>query len=288
MRQDGSLIPQDGALSTAGEDALGVVRSIPVEAIEPNRYQPRSRFDDDGLAALADSIRELGVLQPVLVRPAGHDRFELIAGERRWRAARRAGMRMIPALVRGVEDLASLEQAIVENLHRQDLSALEEATAYQQLVDDFAMTQEQIARRVGKSRSAVSNMLRLLQLPPSVQRLVADGSLSAGHARALLTVVDPVAQLEIADRIVQADLSVRQVERLVRRLATGAADDSPGAGSGSGTGEPEAGAGYLEVTRLLEERLATKVEVAPSGSGGRLVIRFADPEDLRRIFDLLA
>lgn len=258
---------------------------IDVDAVIPNEFQPRHHFDDEALLALTESIRELGVLQPILVRPDGPDCYQLIAGERRWRAARRAGLATIPAIVRVTEDQGSLEQAIVENLHREDLNALEEAAAYQQLVEDFRLTQDQVAVRVGKSRSAVSNTLRLFQLPPAVQRLVAEGRLGAGHARAILGLEDPASQVALAERVVGEDLSVRGVEDAVRASAQG------GESSSGGTSKSEGGRGKsasaLEVERRLEDRLGTRVEVVESSGNGKLVIRFADRDDLDRIFGLL-
>ena len=189
----GALIPSE--LAASDQDAS--LRELAVSQIDPNPLQPRERFDEESLVALTASISELGVLQPVLVRPVG-DRFELIAGERRWRAAKRAGLQSIPAVVRTVDDTTSLEQAVVENLHRQDLNALEEAAAYQQLIEDFGLSHDDVARRVGKSRSAVSNTLRLFQLPPTIQKLVAEGQLAAGHARALLGTPDRAFQEALA------------------------------------------------------------------------------------------
>jgi ParB family chromosome partitioning protein len=218
----GALIPNELVRETSA-----AFRDLPISAIEPNRYQPREHFDEEALLALSDSIRELGVLQPVLVRPLDDERFELIAGERRWRAARRAGLTAIPALVRDVSDTGSLEQALVENLHRTDLNPLEEAAAYQQLLEDFELTQEQVATRVGKSRPAVANTLRLLQLPASIQRLVAEQRLTAGHARALLGTPDRAFQEAFAQRIVREGLTVRQAEDEVRRQLAG--DDGPDA-----------------------------------------------------------
>ncbi|MFN0029094.1 MAG: ParB/RepB/Spo0J family partition protein [Acidimicrobiales bacterium] len=208
----GALIPSD--LAAVGHD---VFREVPLAAIEPNRYQPRVHFDEASIVALSESIRELGVLQPVLLREVEGDLYELVAGERRWRAARKAGLSTIPAIVRPADDRAALEQALVENLHRADLSALEEAAAYQQLMEDFGMTQEQVAARVGKSRSAVANTLRLLQLPTSTQRLLADGRLSAGHARALLSTPDRSLQERLARQVADESWTVRQVEEAVRR-----------------------------------------------------------------------
>ncbi len=273
---------------------MGELRELPVDVIIPNEFQPRRRFDDAALESLTESVRELGVLQPVLVRPDGGGRFELIAGERRWRAARRAGLTLIPAVIRRTADQGALEQAIVENLHREDLTALEEAHAYQQLVDDFGLTRDEVAARVGKSRSAVSNTLRLFQLPVVVQRMVAERRLGAGHARAILGLIDPAAQVALAERAAAEELSVRAVEQAVR---TGEVDHDgigsmPEQGRGGDAGaSPAVGVksvGALEVERVLEERLATRVEVLETGGTGRLVIRFADDVDLDRIFRLLA
>lgn len=277
----------------ASDGVVGELRQIDVDAIVPNEFQPRRRFDEDALVALADSIRELGVLQPILVRPEGAGVYELIAGERRWRAARRVGLPSVPAIVRSTADQGSLEQAIVENLHREDLTALEEAFAYQQLVEDFGLTQDQVAARVGKSRSAVSNTLRLFQLPGSVQRMIGEGQLSAGHARAILQLADPEAQVRLADRIVDEELSVRAAEMAAKQLDPSV--DEPGLSTEAGSAPPTASrsagaksAGALEVQRVLEDRLATKVEVVEAEGNGRIVIRFADGEDLARIYQLLA
>ena len=178
-------------------------QDVPIGSISVNPYQPRDVFDEDALNSLSLSIREVGVLQPVLIRRKSSDTFELIAGERRWRAAKRAGKETIPAIVRDVEDLTSLEHALVENLHRQDLGPLEEAAAYQQLIDDFQLSQEAVAKRVGKSRPAIANALRLLQLPSSVQGFLMDGRLTAGHARALLGLPSPQEQDQLADRAIK-------------------------------------------------------------------------------------
>ena len=221
------------------------------------------------------------MLQPILVRPAGvGGRYELIAGERRWRAARQAGLATVPALVRTADDLGSLEQALVENLHREDLTALEEAAAYQQLVDDFGMTQEQVAERVGRSRPAVANTLRLLQLPPEIQRLVADGALSAGHARALLGVEDRSFQVGLAERAAKEGLTVREVEQAVRARGDGAG----GAGRSSRSAAPDRPAGLMELEELLSEHLETRVSVTLGARKGKIVVEFADLEDLERIY----
>lgn len=278
-RVDGGPGGAPGGVTVGG---LGELRDLEIDSIRPNAYQPRQHFDEDALESLADSIRELGVLQPVLVRPDNRTGgYELVAGERRWRAAQRAGMRMIPALIRQAGDQGSLEQAIVENLHRQDLNPLEEAAAYQQLAEDFGLTQDAVARRVGKSRSAVANTVRLLQLGGSVQRLVGEGLLSAGHARALLAVDDLDEQRALAERVVTEELTVRQTEDAVRRLER-ADEGGSSAGRGDG-GDRERSASAIEVERLLANHLETQVDLRWRGGGGQVVIRFADGEDLDRI-----
>ena len=256
------------------------LREVPLTAITAGGFQPRHRFDDEALEELTASVAELGVLQPVLVRPAGAG-YELIAGERRWRAARAAGLTTIPALVRTVDDAAALEQALVENLQRDDLTPLEEAAAYQQLQDEFGCTQEEVARKVGKSRTAVTNTLRLLQLPGPVQQLVNDRTLSAGHARALLGLDEPADQVELARQVVAHGWSVRQTEAAVRRATRPVAPEDPAA---PGTTRP---AGVLEVEQQLGDRLGTRVRVQVGASRGRIQIEFADLEDLARIYELL-
>lgn len=291
----GALIPSE----VAAVDQDATLQELAVSQIAPNPNQPRGHFDEEALASLTASVAELGVLQPVLVRPLGDDRYELIAGERRWRAAKRAGLQALPAVVRRIEDGASLEQAVVENLHRQDLNPLEEAAAYQQLIGDFKLSHEDVARRVGKSRSAVSNTLRLFQLPPSVQRLVADSQISAGHARALLGTPDRSFQEALARRTASEQLSVRDVEEAVRARSGG--DDSAGSETGDDDGEASrpspasagkaarAGGklrppGLLELEELLSDRLDTRVKVSMGSKRGKVTIDFASLEDLERIY----
>lgn len=284
----GALIPSE--VAAADHDAT--LREIAVSQIEPNPNQPRDHFDEEALVSLTASVTELGVLQPVLVRPLGNDRYELIAGERRWRAAKRAGLQAVPAVVRTIDDTASLEQAVVENLHRQDLNALEEAAAYQQLTEEFHLSHDDVARRVGKSRSAISNTLRLLQLPPGIQKLVAEGQLSAGHARALLGTPDRAFQEALARRAAAEQLSVRDVEEAVRARN----GEPPAAPAGA---EPEAASprpaasaagrrlrppGLLELEELLSDRLDTRVKVAMGAKKGKVTIDFASLEDLERIY----
>jgi ParB family chromosome partitioning protein len=266
-----------------------------VSDVVPNPHQPRVHFDEETLAELAASIAQVGVLQPVLVRPAG-ERYQLIAGERRWRAARRAGLTTVPAVVRTSDDVSDVEHALVENLHRQDLTPLEEAAAYQQLLEDFELTHDDIARRVGKSRSAVTNTLRLLGLPPGVQHLLADGKLSAGHARALLGTPDRALQERLARQAAAEGWSVRTVEEWVR--SGGAAPPTP-APAPRPTPAPVDGAGIADTTRLrppglleLEQLLAdlldTRVGVQMGAKHGKVTIEFADLEDLERIYRRIA
>lgn len=287
-----SLIPP--AEATAGGDGgSAILREIPVADITPNPHQPRVHFDEESLAELTGSIQQIGVLQPVLVRPVGTG-FELIAGERRWRAAGRAGLATIPAIVRTTDDLASVEQALIENLHRQDLTALEEAAAYQQLVEDFDLTHEQVAERVGRSRSAVTNTLRLLGLPPSIQHLLADGRLSAGHARALLGTPDRSLQEELARQAAEEGWTVRNVEEAVRRGTASAIEvvEEPVAppsepvhdGAGLTPTTRLRPPGLLELEELLADHLDTRVSVQMGAKRGRIAIDFADLEDLERIY----
>jgi len=282
-----SLIPQG---SDTSEPTAGFT-TVPIERVRANPYQPRRSFDEESLVGLADSIREVGVLQPILVRQAD-DGFELIAGERRLRAAKRAGLTEVPVIVRTADDVASLEQALVENLHRQDLNPLDEAAAYQQLIEDFGYTQDQVAQRVGRSRASVANLLRLFQLTPAVQKLVGDELLSAGHAKALLGHPDRAYQEALARRAVSEGLSVRDVEQLVRErleLERGTGDDvdQPDAGDDSTSRPKLRPPGLLELEQLLADRLDTRVSISMSARRGKVVVDFANLEDLERIYRLI-
>jgi ParB family transcriptional regulator, chromosome partitioning protein len=273
-----ALLPEAAHPAPEGTE----LRQVPVARISANPHQPRAVFDDEALESLAASIEALGVLQPVLVRPLGDDAYELIAGERRWRASQLVGLDSIPALVRIIDDNASLQQALVENLHREDLNPLEEAAGYQQLIDEFGLTQDEVAGRVGRSRSAVANIIRLLGLPPAVQRLLVEGSLTAGHGRALLAIESVDEQQALAERIVAEGLTVRETEEAVRRLvAAQFADDDT---SDATDAPPARPAALLEVERQLGEHLDTRVAVTMSGRRGRLVVDFANLDDLERIF----
>jgi ParB family transcriptional regulator, chromosome partitioning protein len=264
-----------------GRTPSAEVRGLAVDDIRPNPYQPRRTFDEDSLAELTDSVRLVGILQPVLVRPV-EDGYELVAGERRWRAAQAAGLAVIPALVRATDDQAALAHAVVENVQRSDLNPIEEAAAYQQLITDFTLTQEEVAARVGRSRSAVANTLRLLQLGPEIQAMIINGTLSAGHARALLALPDPPARLRLAERTVAEELSVRQLEAMVRNE-----QEQPDAPTPAPAGSTRPAA-LLELEELLAEHLATRVRVELKRRKGRIEIEFADLEDLERIFRIIS
>jgi ParB family transcriptional regulator, chromosome partitioning protein len=297
----GALIPTEATGITGSDGADGPrLADVPIGSVVPNPHQPRMHFDEETLTELAASIREIGVLQPILVRPGDGGTFELIAGERRWRAAMRAGLDVIPAIVRATDDLGSMERALVENLHRQDLTPLEEAAAYQQLIEDFQLTHEQVASRVGKSRSAVTNTLRLLSLPPAIQHLLADGRLSAGHARALLGTPDRAMQEALARQAASEHWSVRALEDAVRLGGAGGepegADEAPAVGRAPTSTHDGAGLtpatrlrppGLLELEGLLADYLSTRVTVAMSANRGKLTVEFADLEDLERLYYLI-
>jgi ParB family transcriptional regulator, chromosome partitioning protein len=252
---------------------------IAVAAISPNPRQPRRSFDEDALDELAESIRQVGLLQPVVVRATGPGRYELVMGERRWRAAERAGLSEIGAIVKQTQDNDMLRDALIENLHRQQLDPLEEAAAYQQLLDDFGATHEELARKIGRSRPHISNTLRLLNLPPAVQKRVAAGVLSAGHARALLSLEDAGAQERLASRVVAEGLSVRAVEEIV---AVGSDQSEPRRPARSAARPPTA-PGLRHLADRLSDLFETKVKVELGRSKGKIVVEFATVDDLERI-----
>ncbi len=292
-----SLIPSSPEEILVTDEST--LRDVPLEQISTNPNQPRRSFDEESLESLAASIREMGVLQPLLVREIDGG-YELIAGERRLRAAKRCGLKAVPVVVRSASEIASLEEALVENLHRQDLNPLEEAAAYQLLIEEFGHTQDQVAQRVGKSRSAVANLLRLFQLTPAVQKLVADGLLTAGHAKALLAHPDRSYQESLAMKSVREALSVRKVEELVKerlmledQLGDGSNgstessnedDESPDSGSGDSPDSSLRPPGLLELEELLAEYLGTRVSISMSARRGKVTVEFADLEDLERIY----
>ena len=278
----GALIP------TRDDSELAVVEGarfaeIPVDRITPNPSQPRTHFDPEALAELVTSIREVGLLQPIVVRPTGPESYELVMGERRLRATKEAGLDRIPAIVRDTGDEVMLRDALLENLHRQQLNPLEEAAAYAQLLEDFGTTHEELATRIGRSRSTISNTIRLLQLPNAVQRRVAAGVLSAGHARAILGLPTAEAQERMAERVVAEGMSVRGVEEAVT-LALGS-EDAPARKPRS---RKESPAEFGVVADRLAERFETRVRVDATGKGrGKVIIEFAGLEDLQRIVDVI-
>jgi len=292
-----ALIPS--GLSDSGTSTLARGASlveIPVEDLSPNPNQPRVYFDEESLSDLAASIREIGVLQPLLVRQLPDGSYQLIAGERRWRAAQRAGLATVPAVVKTTDDMSSVEQALVENLHRQDLAPLEEAGAYQQLIDDFSLTHDDVAKRVGKSRSSITNSLRLLALPAAIQAFLADGRLSAGHAKALLGSPDRAFQEQLARRAATEGWSVRAIEEAIRDrggagstavVAPGQTDDGSTSGGG-GTVSKLPPAGLLELESQISEYLSTRVGVKMnSNKKGSVTIEFAGLDDLERLYYLM-
>ena len=271
----------------SGEEDEHALREIPGATlaavapsnIRPNASQPRTNFDEDDLAELEHSIREFGVLQPIVVRPVtpGHDgtHYELIMGERRWRASQRAGLDTIPAVIKETPDDAMLRDALLENLHRAQLNPLEEASAYQQLMDDFSITQEELSRRIGRSRPQISNTIRLLKLPETIQSRVASGVLSAGHARAILSLPTTEAMEQLSAKIINEDLSVRAAEVAAGLLQTRSPRRAPTKGAVQH--------GLDEIATRLEDRLDTRVRIALRRSRGQLTIDFATVADLNRI-----
>ncbi len=308
LRHDGS---PDGRLDAATGGVAGAVyQELPIEAIVPNPRQPRQAFDEETLAELAHSIREFGLLQPIVVRPLpaepvigqplaepvigqppaepvigepGTGRYELIMGERRWRAARQAGLDRIPAIVRVTADDAMLRDALLENIHRVQLNPLEEAAAYQQLLEDFGVTHEQLASRIGRSRPVITNTIRLLKLPIAVQRRVAAGVLSAGHARALLSLAEPSAQEALAARIVAEGLSVRATEEAVTLSRTEPGQTRPKAAAP----RPMQAPGLQHLAENLSDAFDTRVKVELGRRKGRIVVEFGSVDDLERIIALM-
>jgi ParB family chromosome partitioning protein len=268
----GALIPSSA--QTGPDETL----ELPVAVIRPNPNQPRTSIDDVGIEELADSVKKVGVLQPILVRPHGEE-YQIVAGERRWRAAKAAGLERVPVRVLSADEGESLEIALIENLQRQDLNPMEEAQGYRRLMTEHQMTQAEMADKVSKSRSAVANTLRLLDLPDEVQDLLAQEKLTAGHARAILAVPDEERRLRLAVKIVEEGLSVREAENLARLFA---------AGGGERTPRPVSPKAYKLVARKLRRLLTTNVRVRQTANKGKIEIDFHGEEELERIFRLLA
>jgi len=291
-RADSPVSPSAAASSPTGtaqpEPTLNQVdgayfEEVTVSAIAPNPKNPRRTFDEEALEELAASIKEVGLLQPVVVRHIGEGKYELVMGERRWRASQQAGLDAIPAIVRETSDTDMLRDALLENLHRQQLDPLEEAAAYQQLLDDFGATHEQLSQKIGRSRPHITNTLRLLRLPPTVQKRVAAGVLSAGHARALLSLDDPQAQERLAQRIVAEGLSVRSVEEIVTL-----GDDGPGKSSRKPTPKKPVAPALAHLSDRLSDVFETRVKVQMGQKKGKIVVEFDSINDLERIVKSMA
>src|SRR4028119_1491928 len=263
------------------------LREVDIDLIEPNNVQPRTRFDETQLEELAQSIKTNGIVQPLLVRKVDGLRYQLVAGERRWRAAQRAGLQRVPAVVREVPDEKMLELALIENIQRQELNAIEEAYAYKRLIETFNLTQETVAQRVGRDRTFVTNYLRLLRLPEDIQLLVEENKLSMGHARALLGIDDADKQRQIARNIIERNLSVRDTERTVKRLAAGE-DSNPTVAVAAST-ERVVDANTRAAESKLRRRLGTQVHILPnqSGEGGKIEVQYYNENALQRLYELI-
>ena len=254
---------------------------VPLSSITPNPKQPRTIFDSDALNELAASIKEIGILQPPVVRKIGENKYELIMGERRYRAAKLAGLATIPVIIRETNDNELLREALVENIHRSNLNSLEEAAAYNQMLTDFGFTHDELASKLGKSRPVITNTLRLLNLPPSVQKRLAAGTLSAGHARALLGLANPDEIERLANQIINEGLSVRPIEELI-------ALGSAGTKVSTKKTKPRSAGKYQELVEKLEDALDTRVHIQSGKSGGKIVIEYADGQDLQRIVGVIS
>ena len=266
-------------LGTPEAESAGQLREIDIDRIIPNSHQPRKDFDEDALNELAASIREHGVIQPVVVSALDDGFFQLIAGERRWRASQRAGLLRVPAVVREASEHGSLELALIENLQREDLNPMEEAHAYERLISDFGMTKEEVARRVGKNRTTIANMLRLLRLPAEVQQWLRENRLTTGHAKALLSLSDLNAILDSARKIIQGNYSVRQAEMLVSRYS------NSGGKSETGGSVETVDPNVKAAVHALEQVLGTKVTVQENGGRGRIEIHFYSFEEMNRLYE---
>jgi ParB family chromosome partitioning protein len=272
-------------LSDTPATANDEMQEIDIDLIEPNNFQPRVNFDDARLEELSQSIRSNGVIQPLLVRKQGAGRYQLVAGERRWRAAQRAGLQRVPAVVRNIPDDKMLELALIENIQRQELNAIEEAHAYKRLIETLGLTQEMVAQRVGRDRSFITNYLRLLRLPEDVQRFVEEEKISMGHARALLGVDDPDVQRRLARNVIEQGLSVRETERAVKRIISGAnpttaTEPAPKRGDDANVRAAES---------KMRRRLGLQVRILPSptGTGGKVEVEYYSDGDLHRLYQLI-
>jgi ParB family chromosome partitioning protein len=277
--------PQNDIKSAEDKNAdklVGHIVELDLDAIEVNPFQPRTSFNEESLRELASSIRELGVIQPITVRKLDYNQYQLVSGERRFRASKLVGLQTIPAYIRIANDQESLEMALVENIQRQDLDPIEISLSYQRLIDEINLTQEQLSDRIGKNRSTIANYLRLLKLDPIVQTGMRDGFLSMGHGRALINIEDPQVQLEIYEKILANSLSVRETEKLVRNLQEGKPEGK------TATSTSNISRDVKKSIKEFSEKLGTKVDVKVSKKGnGRLIIPFTSEEDLNRIKNII-
>ena len=269
------------ALFMDNETADSGIVTLRLSEIEPNRDQPRKVFSEEALNELADSIREHGVLQPLLVRPLSTGGYQLVAGERRWRASRMAGLREVPVVIRDMDEEQAMEIALIENLQREDLNAIEEASGYKLLMERYGMTQEQVAKRVGKSRPAVANALRLLNLPPRVMEMVAEGEVSPGHARALLSFEDPEQMMDVAQKVRKGKYSVRDIEKMSKHPGEPAVEELTSAEAEDVWGSQAAF--FTEMELALSGELGRKVKIARNGNSGMLQIQFYNEDDLKEL-----
>jgi ParB family chromosome partitioning protein len=278
-----------GLSALVPEDERGTkeeLREIDIDLIEPNKEQPRTRFDDEKLGELTQSIKENGIIQPIILRRNKNNRFEIVAGERRWRAAQKAGFKKMPAVIREVSDEKLLELALIENIQRHELNSMEEARAYQKLIKTLGLTQEMVANRVGKDRVLIANYLRMLRLPEDIQKLVEEEKITVGHARALLGVDDHTAQRRVARSIMEMSLSVRETERMIKRVAAGESVEKT---ISKERKSKDIDANVRAAEEKLRRRFGTKVKIAPDGrgTGGKIELEYYSDADLDRIFQLL-
>jgi ParB family transcriptional regulator, chromosome partitioning protein len=271
-----------GLSQLIAEQYDGSATEAPVEAIEPNARQPRLRFDDEALADLAASIKEFGILQPLVVRPISDGRYELIAGERRLRAAKLAGLKSVPISIRSATNEVSLELALIENIQREDINAMECARAYRQLIDEFSLTQEQVASKVGKSRVAITNTLRLLKLPKKVQDAVNGGAISEAHARALLGFENEIHMLAVFDQIMERGLTVKEVEQRAKAVTRPTKKSAPGKAKAAGSSDPNMGA----LEEALSAYFGAPAKIRKGEVGGELALQFYSDDDLERILEI--
>lgn len=278
--EETDIVAQD--IHQINENDKEKVTSLKLAQIEPNKEQPRKNFDEEKLQQLADSIKQHGVIQPIIVKDLNNGYYQIVAGERRWRASRIAGITEIPAIIRTYDELATMQIALIENLQREDLNPIEEALSYKALLDDFALTQEKVSEQVGKSRSAIANTIRLLSLPKQVQKLLEEGAISDGHARAILSVTSEEGKLQLAEKIIENELNVRQAEQLAKALNAQKQEKEPT--------QPQTSAFDLQlqgIQKRMSDLLGTKVKILNGAKKGKIEIEYYSANDLERVLKLL-